>query len=218
MPRVRLSHLQGWDFSVRPATPGRVDMIACLDHDGAGSAFAETIDFWRKTKSRRWGHTLLHRVLPMHITEFMSALALSCITAAFPVTGVGDQWKRYLSRLFAYGHPIWVRPARSNGLPCADIVRRALTRLGENRYRFFSNNCEHLSEWCVNGEGRSPQVDRFLTPPRRVLRALLVSLPHPTDIQPPVLHAPAIGAFTAPTDIPGSAQAMRVQRDCFSAF
>jgi hypothetical protein len=78
---------------------------------------------------------------------------------------------------FAYGHPIWVRPARSNGLPCADIVRRARTRLGENRYRFFSNNCEHLSEWCVNGEGRSPQVDRFLTPLRRVLRALLVAAP-----------------------------------------
>jgi Lecithin retinol acyltransferase len=60
--------------------------------------------------------------------------------------------------LFADGHPVWVRPARPNGLPCAEIVRRARSRLGENRYRLFSNNCEHLSEWCVNGEHRSPQV------------------------------------------------------------
>jgi Lecithin retinol acyltransferase len=74
--------------------------------------------------------------------------------------------------MFAHGHRVCVRPARPNALPCADIVRRALSQLGENRYRFFSNNCEHLSEWCVNGERRSPQVDRFLTPLRRVLRAL----------------------------------------------
>jgi hypothetical protein len=75
-------------------------------------------------------------------------------------------------KMFAHGHSVWVRSARPNGLPCADIVQRARIRLGENRYRFFSNNCEHLSEWCVNGERRSPQVDRFLTPLRRVLRAL----------------------------------------------
>jgi hypothetical protein len=75
-------------------------------------------------------------------------------------------------KLFAHGHPVRMRPARPNGLPCAEIVRRARSRLGENRYRFFSNNCEHLSEWCVNGEQRSPQVERFLTPLRRVSRAL----------------------------------------------
>jgi len=73
---------------------------------------------------------------------------------------------------FADGHPVWVHPARPTGLPGAEIVRRARSRLGENRYRFFSNNCEHLSEWCVNGEHRSSQVERFLKPLRRVLRAL----------------------------------------------
>jgi hypothetical protein len=73
---------------------------------------------------------------------------------------------------FADGHPVWVRPARPSGLPCAEIVRRARSRLGEDRYGFFSNNCEHLSEWCVNGEHRSAQVERFLTPLRRVSGAL----------------------------------------------
>lgn len=63
---------------------------------------------------------------------------------------------------FADGYPVWVRPARPNGPQCAEIVRRARSRLGENRYRFFSNNCEHLSEWCVNGEHRSPQVERLV--------------------------------------------------------
>jgi hypothetical protein len=75
-------------------------------------------------------------------------------------------------RRFADGHPVWVRPAGPTGLPGAEIVRRARSRLGENRYRFFSNNCEHLSEWCVNGEHRSSQVERLLKPLRRVSRAL----------------------------------------------
>jgi len=73
---------------------------------------------------------------------------------------------------FADGHTLWVRPARPNGLQCAEIVRRARSRLGENRYRFFSNNCEHLSEWCVNGEHRSPQVDRLLARVRSVSAVL----------------------------------------------
>jgi hypothetical protein len=73
---------------------------------------------------------------------------------------------------FADGHPVWVRPARPNGLQCAEIVRRARSRLGENRYRFFSNNCEHLSEWCVNGEHRSPQVERLLARVRSVSAVL----------------------------------------------
>jgi hypothetical protein len=73
---------------------------------------------------------------------------------------------------FAHGHPVWVRPPRRSELECAEIVRRARSRLGENRYRFFSNNCEHFSEWCVNGEHCSPQVQRLLTRLQHVSRAL----------------------------------------------
>jgi Lecithin retinol acyltransferase len=73
---------------------------------------------------------------------------------------------------FADGHPVWVRAPRSTWLQRAEIVRRARSRLGENRYRFFSNNCEHLAEWCVNGEHRSLQVDHLLAPLRRMSGAL----------------------------------------------
>lgn len=81
---------------------------------------------------------------------------------------------------FAHGHPVWVRRGRRNTLPSAEIVRRARLRVGENRYRFFGNNCEHLSEWCVNGESRSLQVERFLAhlqPLARALRDLWRFLP-----------------------------------------
>jgi hypothetical protein len=44
----------------------------------------------------------------------------------------------------------------------AEVVARARARLGENRYRIASNNCEHFCHWCRSGENRSAQVDRLL--------------------------------------------------------
>ena len=73
---------------------------------------------------------------------------------------------------FAERHPVWVRPARPGGLSALEIVRRARSRLGEDRYRFFTNNCEHLTEWCVNGVHRSRQVERWAARLRRLSLAL----------------------------------------------
>jgi hypothetical protein len=41
-------------------------------------------------------------------------------------------------------------------------VDRARSRLGEDRYRLWSNNCEHFVEWCLHGRPRSAQVERWL--------------------------------------------------------
>jgi hypothetical protein len=73
---------------------------------------------------------------------------------------------------FAGGHAVWLRPPGPTHLHRAEIVRRARSRLGEDRYRFFSNNCEHLSEWCVNGEHRSPQLEQLRSRLRGLSRAL----------------------------------------------
>jgi len=73
---------------------------------------------------------------------------------------------------FAHGHPVWVRPAGRGALHCKEIVRRARSRLGENRYRLLSNNCEHFSEWCVHGNPISPQAERYLARLRCVSNAL----------------------------------------------
>jgi hypothetical protein len=40
-------------------------------------------------------------------------------------------------------------------------VERARTRLGEDRYRIWSNNCEHFVEWCLSGTPRSEQVEQW---------------------------------------------------------
>ncbi|MCP3707303.1 lecithin retinol acyltransferase family protein [Paraburkholderia sp. CNPSo 3274] len=65
--------------------------------------------------------------------------------------------------------------------PCAafvgrEAVVRARSRLGEDRYRLLSNNCEHFCTWCVDGKGRSEQVRTCIAHPLaglRVMRALV---------------------------------------------
>jgi Lecithin retinol acyltransferase len=62
---------------------------------------------------------------------------------------------------FARGRGIWVRSEGSSSFDREEVVRRARSRLGENRYHPLKNNCEHFCEWCVCGVPRSFQVDRW---------------------------------------------------------
>ena len=49
-------------------------------------------------------------------------------------------------------------------------MRRARSRLGEDRYRLLTNNCEHFCEWCLRDEHRSYQVESLLALPRQMAR------------------------------------------------
>lgn len=40
------------------------------------------------------------------------------------------------------------------------VIQRAKSRLGENAYNLFGNNCEHFARWCKTGIHMSEQVDR----------------------------------------------------------
>lgn len=51
--------------------------------------------------------------------------------------------------------------------PRYKIVERAKSRLNEDLYHLFNNNCEHFAHWCVTGEKYSTQViGSFLLPIR----------------------------------------------------
>lgn len=80
---------------------------------------------------------------------------------------------------FAGGRPVFVV---EHGEICVEIeeaIRRARSRLGEKRYRLFTNNCEHFVEWCLHGVARSFQAETALAFPRLVgerIEAALVRL------------------------------------------
>lgn len=74
---------------------------------------------------------------------------------------------------FAAGRTIRVRAEPDAVHAGAAVVERAKSRLGEDRYRLMTNNCEHFCTWCLLGVGRSEQVRRCLRNPWRGLKTLL---------------------------------------------
>lgn len=79
---------------------------------------------------------------------------------------------------FAQGHRISVRLHGAPRFSCDEVIRRARSRVGEDSYRLFSNNCEHFCEWCLHGQQRSYQVEYVLLVPllTRVALAAVVLL------------------------------------------
>lgn len=72
---------------------------------------------------------------------------------------------------FAGGRELFVKAGAEARFSPDEIVRRACSRLGEDRYRLASNNCEHFCEWCRVGESRSEQVERLARPLRAAAQA-----------------------------------------------
>ena len=63
---------------------------------------------------------------------------------------------------FSRGRCVWVRAGVPARFTPQEVIDRARSRLGENRYDLLRNNCEHLCEWCLRGTERSDQVERLL--------------------------------------------------------
>lgn len=66
---------------------------------------------------------------------------------------------------FAAGVGVSIHPEPDAAYGAHDVVARAKSRLGEDRYRLLTNNCEHFCTWCVSGVARSEQVGRCLRNP-----------------------------------------------------
>jgi hypothetical protein len=72
---------------------------------------------------------------------------------------------------FARGRTVRIQPGQRCFDSC-EVVARALSRLGESRYRFLTNNCEHFCAWVLCNECRSGQVDRLSAIPRALYQAI----------------------------------------------
>jgi hypothetical protein len=73
-------------------------------------------------------------------------------------------------RQFSMGRPVRIVGHRESLYSLREIVRRARSRLGENKYHVLRNNCEHFCNWSISGRSRSIQVER---PEAITLRALV---------------------------------------------
>jgi hypothetical protein len=72
---------------------------------------------------------------------------------------------------FAGGQCVWVRSDASSDFDAREVICRARSRVGEDRYRRLTNNCEHFCEWCLCGTARSFQVEAWLARPKLTLLA-----------------------------------------------
>jgi hypothetical protein len=103
--------------------------------------------------------------------------------------GFGRAWRRgpveeVSIERFANGRAVQAVRASAATFGGAEAVARARMRLGEDRYRVWTNNCEHFVHWCLSGTSHSTQVERLA---HRV-RALMVFKPRSA---PRVQHIPA---------------------------
>jgi hypothetical protein len=83
---------------------------------------------------------------------------------------------------FTAGRVAWIKTGAQPAFDRLEVVRRARSRLGEDRYRILSNNCEHFCEWCLHGEHRSYQVEGMLTGHGRALHAVMRIIARPLNV------------------------------------
>lgn len=73
---------------------------------------------------------------------------------------------------FSRGNEMFVREYcdNSNIDDAETVMARAESRIGEECYSVFGNNCEHFVVWCKTGEAGSSQVDAHLKATKAVLK------------------------------------------------
>jgi hypothetical protein len=60
---------------------------------------------------------------------------------------------------FSGGDEIIVKSHPNKKYSTKEAIERAKSRLGEDAYSIWGNNCEHFVEWCIDGKHQSDQVD-----------------------------------------------------------
>lgn len=61
---------------------------------------------------------------------------------------------------FANGNLVQIQPHPHAKYSPTQIIERAQSRLNEDNYNVFTNNCEHFVHWCIEGYSHSHQVHR----------------------------------------------------------
>lgn len=79
---------------------------------------------------------------------------------------------------FCQGSEVFVRSYQVTE-PVDDVetaIRRAESRLGEENYQLFGNNCEHFVVWCKKGVSESSQVNAHRTAASAVIQGAPIGM------------------------------------------
>jgi hypothetical protein len=98
---------------------------------------------------------------------------------------------------FSKGRAIRIIRHRQSMYSPQDIVVRARSRLGEDKYHVLRNNCEHFCNWCISGRSRSAQVGNPLA---ITLRALVIAACGASQLPQLLGTRRALGRPVAPAD------------------
>jgi len=84
---------------------------------------------------------------PQFVANFTKGIQL------IPQNEIEEQLTKYV--------PERVEKFNGNDFQRQSAIQRAFSRIGENNYGLFSNNCEHFKNWVHLGKEISEQVDQF---------------------------------------------------------
>ncbi|NID14503.1 lecithin retinol acyltransferase family protein [Luteibacter yeojuensis] len=61
---------------------------------------------------------------------------------------------------FCSGRDFYVKKHATPKYDGTQVIARARSRIGENHYSVWANNCEHFCEWAINDRHHSDQIDK----------------------------------------------------------
>ena len=119
---------------------------------------------------------------------------------------------------FALGRTVFVRPYPQNDDPDA-VLRRALSRLDEECYHLFHNNCEHFAVWCKTGQSESTQVQAIKEASRSLGKTTSVGFVtwRVARYLPPPLRPWALGAAAATAGVSAAVRYWKFRRACIES-
>jgi len=84
---------------------------------------------------------------PQFVANFTKGIQI------IPQKEIEEQLKKY--------NPERIEKFKGNFIERRSAIERAFSKIGENSYGLFSNNCEHFKNWVHLGREVSEQVDKF---------------------------------------------------------
>lgn len=131
--------------------------VFCIGHQSSNST-ERKVSSAKTSRFALGAHLVVSRGLYTHHGIYVGSGGVIHYSGLSDGLNAGPVVHDYLES-FAPDGGISVRKYANPRFSGKEIVERAHSRLGENKYDIHSNNCEDFCSWAVTGESRSEQVE-----------------------------------------------------------